>query len=267
MFDAQTIEELAAELHRAEAERVQIEQLSQRFPGMTMEDGYRVSRAWTALKRKDGRVVRGHKIGLTSRAMQQAAGICEPDYGTLLDEMFFAEGDDVPFSRFIAPKVEAELAFVMGRSLKGPGATIFDVLAATDFVVPAVEIFDPRIQKVDKVTKSQRKVEDLIADNAAAAGVVVGGRPVRPDAFDLRWVGAVLSKNAVVEETGIAAGVINHPANGIVWLVNKLGRWGEGIDAGEIVLGGSFTRPVEAAAGDVFHADYGSLGAFSFRFS
>ncbi|ABH00330.1 MULTISPECIES: 2-oxo-hept-4-ene-1,7-dioate hydratase [Rhodococcus] len=266
MLDEQTINELAAELYRAEAERVQIEQFSQRFPGMTIDDGYQVSRAWEALKRKDGRTVLGHKIGLTSRAMQQAAGIREPDYGTLLDDMFFAEGDDVPFRRFIAPKVEVELAFVLGRSLKGPGVTIFDVLEATDFVVPAAEIIDARIQRVSEITKSRRKVEDTIADNAASAGVVVSGRPVRPDAFDLRWVGAVLSKNAMVEETGIAAGVLNHPANGIVWLVKRLARWGEGIEAGEIVLGGSFTRPVEAGPGDVFHADYGPLGSFSFRF-
>lgn len=266
MLEEAIIGELAAELHRAESERFQIEQFSKRFPSMTVDDGYQVSRAWSSLKRQDGRTVRGHKIGLTSRAMQQVAGIAEPDYGTLLDDMFFAEGDDLPFDRFIAPWVEAELGFVLGRSLKGPGVTIFDVLAATEFVVPAVEIVDARIQRIDEATKSRRRIQDTIADNAASAGVVVSGRPVRPDAFDLRWVGAVLSRNATVEETGIAAGVLNHPANGIAWLANRLSRWDEGIDAGEIVLCGSFTRTVEVARNDVFHADYGPLGAFSFRF-
>lgn len=265
MLDERTINELAVELDRAEAERVQVGQFSQRHPGMTVDDGYQVSRAWAALKRERGRTVAGHKIGLTSRAMQQAAGIGEPDYGTLLDDMFFADGDNLPSDRYIEPRVEVELAFVLGRTLKGRSVSMFDVLAATDFVVPAAEIIDARIQREDEVGKTRRKIVDTIADNAASAGVVVGGRPVRPDAFDLRWVGAVLSKNAAVEETGVAAGVLNHPANGILWLVHKLARWDEGIDAGEIVLGGSFTRPVDAVPGDVFHADYGPLGSLSFR--
>lgn len=265
-MDEHTINGLAADLHRAEQQRSQIEQLSKRFPAMTIEDGYRISRAWMAIKRNEGRTVRGHKIGLTSRAMQQSAGITEPDYGTLLDDMFFAEGGDVPFDRFIMPKVEVELAFVLGRPLKGPGVTIFDVLAATDHVVPAVEIIDTRVERLDRETGSARRIQDTIADNAANAGIIVGARPVRPDSIDLRWVSALLSRNAVIEETGVAAGVINHPANGVAWLANKLGPWDEQLDAGEVVLGGSFTRPVEVARGDVFNADYGPLGSISFRF-
>jgi 2-oxo-hept-3-ene-1,7-dioate hydratase len=267
MLDDRVVGELAGELHAAERQRFQIAQLSKRFPAMTIDDGYRVSRAWVAVKLAEGRTVRGHKIGLTSRAMQQVAGIGEPDYGTLLDDMFFHDGADLPFDRFISPRAEVELAFILGRPLKGPGVTAVDVLAATEYVVPAVEIIDSRVQRVDPVTGSTRRVQDTIADNANNAAIVMGGRPVRPDAVDLRWVAALLGKNGIIEETGVAAGVLNHPANGVAWLANKLSRWEEELETGEVLLGGSFTRPVEVAPGDFLHADYGPLGTISFRFT
>ncbi len=266
MFSESLIAQLAAELQQAEQSRVQVEHFSKRYPEMTVADGYAVSRAWVQLKLANGRVARGHKIGLTSRAMQVASQITEPDYGTLLDDMFFAEGGDIPMARFIAPRVEVELAFVLGRRLQGPNVSIFDVLAATDYVVPAIEIIDARIEQFDRHTKVMRKVFDTIADNAANAGIVTGGRPVRPDAVDLRWVGALLFKNGVIEESGIAAAVLNHPATGVAWLANKLAPWGEFLEKGEVVLGGSFTRPVSAQAGDNFHVDYGPLGSVAFRF-
>ena len=266
MLPKNIIGELAAELHNAERTRVQVEHFSKRFPSMTIEDGYAVSRRWVETKIDEGRVVRGHKIGLTSRAMQRSSAISEPDYGTLLDDMFFDAGGDIPFDRFIAPRVEVELAFVLGKRLQGPGVTIFDVLAATDYVVPAVEIIDSRIEQFDRHTRQPRKVFDTIADNAANAGIVTGGRPVKPDAVDLRWVGALLYQNGVIEESGIAAAVLNHPAMGIAWLANKLAPWDEHLAAGEVVLAGSFTRPVPAQRGDSFHVDYGPLGAVALRF-
>jgi 2-oxo-hept-3-ene-1,7-dioate hydratase len=180
--------------------------------------------------------------------------------------MFFPEGSDVPTQRFIAPRVEVELAFILGKRLQGPNVTIFDVLAATDYVTPAIEIIDARIEQFDRETKVPRKVFDTISDNAANAGIITGGRPVKPDAVDLRWCGALLYKNGVIEETGLAAGVLNHPATGVAWLANKLAPFGEYLDAGEVVLGGSFTRPTPAVAGDTFHADYGPLGNVAFRF-
>jgi 2-oxo-hept-3-ene-1,7-dioate hydratase len=198
--------------------------------------------------------------------MQIASQITEPDYGALLDDMLFRDGADLPLSRFILPRVEVELAFILGKPLKGPDVTLFDVLAATDYVTPAIEIIDARIEQADRHTKAMRKVVDTISDNAANAGIVLGGRPVKPDALDLRWCGALLYKNGVIEESGLAAAVLNHPGNGVAWLANKLAPHGESLAAGEIVLGGSFTRPVAGTAGDVFHADYGPLGAISFRF-
>ncbi|HZN48943.1 MAG TPA: 2-oxo-hepta-3-ene-1,7-dioic acid hydratase [Ramlibacter sp.] len=265
MLDDETIRTLAAELHQSEQQRVQVEHFSKRHPGMTIEDGYAVSRAWVAMKIAEGRKVRGHKIGLTSRAMQLSSQIDEPDYGTLLDDMFFEPGD-IPSERFIAPRVEVELAFILKRGLRGAQVSVEDVLEATDYVQPAIEIIDARIEQFDRHTRAMRKVFDTISDNAANAGIVLGGRKVRPREVDLPWVGAILRQNGVVEETGLAAGVQGHPAVGIAWLAHKLAPWAEGLEAGEVVLAGSFTRPAIAKKGDVFDADYGPLGRFSFTF-
>ena len=265
MLSNDVIAQLAAELDASEKSRVQVEHFSKRFPGMTIEDGYAVSRAWVAMKIAAGRTVRGHKIGLTSRAMQISSQIDEPDYGTLLDDMFFEPGD-IPAQRFIAPRVEVELAFVLKKKLEGAHVTVDDVLDATDYVTPAIEIIDARVEQFDRHTKVMRKVFDTISDNAANAGIVLGGNKVAPRAVDLPWCGAILRQNGAVEETGLAAGVQGHPAVGVAWLVHKLAPWGECLEAGEVVLAGSFTRPVAAKAGDVFDADYGALGRFEFRF-
>ena len=266
MLDTKTVTLLARELYDARKTRSQLRHFSQRHPSMTVADGYAIQRAWVALEVADGRSIKGRKIGLTSRAMQQASQITEPDYAPLMDDMFFEQGADIPIARFIAPRVEVELAFILGRPLKGPGVTLFDVLAATDYVSPALEIIDARIEQFDRETKAPRKVFDTISDFAANAGIVLGGRPVRPDAVDLRWAGAMLFKNGVIEETGLAAAVLNHPGNGVAWLANKIAPFDEQLNAGEVILGGSFTRPTTAVAGDTFHADYGALGAVSFRF-
>ena len=265
MLSPQQIESLAAELQLAEATGTQVEHFSKRFPQMTLEDGYAVSRAWVKAKLGAGRRVLGHKIGLTSRAMQVSSSIDEPDYGTLLDDMLLAPGD-IPFTRFIAPRVEVELAFVLKRALEGPHITVDDVLAATDYVTPAIEIIDARIEQFDRHTQAPRRVQDTISDNEANAGIVIGGRRVGPREVDLPWCGAILRQNGVVEETGLAAGVQGHPAIGVAWLAMKLAPWGERLEAGEVVLAGSFTRPVAAKRGDIFDADYGTLGRFEFSF-
>jgi len=267
MLEPATVDALARELHEARRTRTLLRHFSLRHPEMTIEDGYAIQRAWVKLEQDEGRTIRGRKIGLTSRAMQLASRITEPDFAPLMDDMFFEAGGDIPVRRFIAPRVEVELAFVLGRDLAGPGASIFDVLRATEYVCPAIEIIDSRIELLDRETGAARKVQDTISDFAANAGVVLGGRPVRVDALDLRWVGAMLFKNGVIEETGLAAGVLNHPATGVAWLANKIAPYEERLNAGDVVLSGSFTRPTPAVAGDNLHADYGPLGTIALRFA
>jgi 2-oxo-hept-3-ene-1,7-dioate hydratase len=265
-LDHATISQLARQLYEARKSRTQLRHFSKQYPGMTIDDGYAIQREWVKLELADGRTIKGRKIGLTSRAMQQASQITEPDYAPLMDDMFFETGSEIPITRFIAPRVEVELAFVLGKPLQGPGVTLFDVLSAAEYVTPAIEIIDSRIEQFDRDTRVMRKVFDTISDFAANAGIVLGGRPVKPLDVDLRWVGALLHKNGVIEETGLAAGVLNHPATGVAWLANKIAPYGEQLNAGDIVLAGSFTRPTPAVQGDTFHVDYGPLGSVSFRF-
>lgn len=274
MFDDALVQQLAAELQQSQQTRTQVEHFSKRHPGMTVEDGYRIGRAWVELEKAAGKKVIGHKIGLTSRAMQISSQIDEPDYGTLLDDMLYVakagEVLEIPVKNFIAPRVEVELAFVLKAPLAGPNVTVDDVLDATAYITPAIEIIDARIEQFDRHTKVMRKVYDTISDNAANAGIVIGaGDPafrVDPRATNRPWCGAILRQNDAVEETGLAAGVQGDPAIGIAWLANKLAPWGETLQAGEIVLAGSFTRPVAAKAGDLFEADYGPLGCLRFKF-
>ena len=266
MLDKAQIQDLALQLDQAEQTGQQMRQFSLQYPEMNMEDAYAIQKAWVAHKIAAGRKMVGHKIGLTSRAMQVSSNISEPDYGVLLDDMLFQEGTDLPMSRFIVPRVEVELAFILAKPLSGPNCTIFDVLNATDYVVPAVEIIDARLHNVDPATGITRKVFDTISDNAANAGIVLGGRPIKPDALDLRRIAAILYRNGVIEESGVSAAVLNHPANGVAWLANKLHPHGITLQPGQIILGGSFTRPVAAQAGDTFHIDYDQLGSISFRF-
>jgi 2-oxo-hept-3-ene-1,7-dioate hydratase len=250
----------AGQLHQAEKSKVQIRQLSLTYPSITIADAYAIQRAWIEIKTAEGRILRGHKIGLTSKAMQSQLAIDEPDSGVLLDDMLFDDGGIVPSDRFIATRIEAELAFVIKHRISGPNCTIFDVLNATDFVVPALEILDTRIQRVDPETKATRKIFDTIADNAANAGIVLGGRPIRPLDTDLRWIGALVYKNGQLEETGLAAGVLNHPATAVAWLANNIAPQGLALEPGQIVLTGSFIRAIECRKGDTIQADYGAYG-------
>ena len=267
MLAQKTIQELAARLEAAEAERRHIGQFSSEFPEMTIDDSYAVQRAWLDLKKASGRKLIGRKIGLTSKAMQHAIGIDEPDYGFLTDTMLFPDGVVIPGNRFIAVKVEVELAFILGAPLRGPNCSIFDVLRATEYICPALEILDARIIRIDPKTGRSRTIIDNIADNASDAGIVLGGRPFKPtDAVDLRWVSALCYRDTSLEESGVAAAVLNHPANGVAWLANKLAPFGEELQPGEIILAGSFIRPVDVKPGNTIFADYGPLGTISCRF-
>ena len=258
-LNQQTIAQLAELLENAELQAHDVVKITDAHPEMDWDDAYAIQRYWAQLHTAQGAHIVGHKIGLTSRAMQMASNFFEPDFGHLLDTMLFADGACIPATRFRKPRLEVELSFVMGQDLKGANVQIYDVLRATEFIQPALEIIDYR-------TELPRQICDTIADNAASGGMVIGARTIRPFDVDLRWVGATLSLNGVIEETGLAAGVMGHPAAGVAWLVRKLNEVGEGLKAGQIVLVGSFTRPVAVKPGDVVHADYGQLGGIGVSF-
>jgi 2-oxo-hept-3-ene-1,7-dioate hydratase len=268
-MNAADISALANELFLAESSRMQVEQFSKRFPAMTMDDAYVVQAAWVARKIAAGHKPVGHKIGLTSRAMQIAAQITEPDSGTLLDHMMMRSGEHFSMARFIVPMVEVELAFVLRRDIDGENTSLEDVLDATQYITPALEIIDARIERRDRITKAPRKVVDTISDNAANAAVIVGDAKIvnaKLSEVDLPWIGAAMTKNGAVEETGLASGVLGHPAMGIVWLARRLAKYGQRLREGDFVLSGSFTRPVPMAVGDVFTVAYShDLGTITFK--
>ncbi len=260
------IMQAARSLLDAESTGVQRGLLSLEYPGMTLDNAYAVQAAVVALKRAVGLRGIGWKIGLTSRAMQQALNITIPDSGVLLEDMAFADGAVVPAGRFIQPRVEAEIAFVMAADLSGADVTQQQVIAATAHAAPGLEVLDTRIVRADRATGRARIITDTVSDNAANAGVVPGRQRHKVQACDLRWVGAIVTRDGLVEETGLDAGVLNDPVMGIVWLVQRLAACGMGLSAGDIVLSGSFIRPVEAPPGSRFHADFGTFGQVDITF-
>ena len=259
--------EAANDLLNAEEKGEQIRLLTQRYPEMGMDDAYAVQNAIYLAKLQQGRTVVGWKIGLTSKAMQYALNINIPDSGILFDDMVFANGSIVPKERFIQPRIEAEIAFVMKSSVGGEDVTREDVIAATDYVAPSLEILDTRILRVDPETNAKRKIFDTISDNAANAGVVLGSERHGVDGIDLRWVGAIASSNGEVEETGLGAGVLNDPIESVVWLARRMAKYKQSIQPGQIILSGSFIRPIECPSGTAIHADFGSFGSVDISFA
>lgn len=260
-LDAETIVAIADELAAAERARITVPLLTARHPGMTIEDSYAVQNEWRRRGIVAGRRPVGRKIGLTSKVMQAATGITEPDYGAIFADAVFDNGSVIEHGQFSNVRIEVELAFVLSGPLEGPDVTVFDVLRATEYVVPALEILSSRIELAG------RTIVDTISDNAAFAGLVYGGNPVHVGDIDLRWVSALLYRNETIEESGVAAAVLNHPATGVAWLANKLTQHGDRLEAGEIVLAGSFTRPMWVEPGDTVLADYGPMGTISCRFA
>lgn len=261
MLAPETITAIADELAVAERDRSTVPLLTARYPAMTVEDSYAVQNEWRRRRIAAGRRPVGRKIGLTSKVMQAATGISEPDYGAIFDDMVLENGSVVAHDRFSNVRIEVELAFVLGAPVEGPDVTVFDVLRAIEFVVPALEILSSRIEMAG------RTIVDTISDNAAMGAMVYGGNPMKVDALDLRWVSALLYRNETIEDSGVAAAVLNHPANGVAWLANKLAAHGDRLESGEIVLAGSFTRPMWVHAGDTVLADYGRMGTVSCRFT
>ena len=254
------LREASRSLQRAGEERRQVPGPSRSWPGMTVDDAYAIAALGIEAKVAAGAAVRGRKIGLTSKAMQRSSGIDEPDFGVLLDDMFVADGGEVARDDYCVPRAELELAFVLGERLKGGGLTVDQVLAATEYVTPSIEIIDARAE-------DPRTIFDTVADNGAAAGVVRSPRRIDPHEIDLPWVGAMMRRNGEVEETGLAAGVLGHPAHAVAWLAAKLAEFDEAIEPGHVILTGSFVRPVWAQTGDQLVGDFGPLGTVSVHFT
>ncbi|WP_456788820.1 2-keto-4-pentenoate hydratase [Cellulomonas sp. P5_C5] len=257
----ETLTAIADELAVAERDRTTVPLLTARHPGMTVDDAYAVQGEWRRRGVAAGRRLVGRKIGLTSKVMQAATGIDEPDYGAIFADMVYPSGAVIEHGRFSNVRIEVELAFRLAEPVDGPDATVADVLRATEHVVPALEILSSRIELPG------RTIVDTISDNAAMGAMVLGDTPVRPDDVDLRWVAALLYRNGTVEESGVAAAVLDHPARGVAWLANKLAQHGDRLDAGELVLAGSFTRPIWVQPGDTVLADYRDLGTITCRFT
>lgn len=256
----------ATDLQLAERDRLQIRPITLSHPDMDMDDAYAVQKAWVDKKTAAGSKVTGYKIGLTSRAMQMAMNIDTPDFGVLLDEMAFISGREINAADFTDPRIEAEFAFVLKQPLTGPNVTIAQVIDATDYVVPALELIAARSFRVDPESGYTRTVIDTIADNAANAGYILGDSRIDPRDTDLRWAGALLFLNGEIEETGLGAGVMGHPAHGIRWVCKRFAPHGIGLEPGQIILAGSFTRPVAVQSGDRIMADYGPFGTVEVNF-
>ncbi|NLP84043.1 2-oxo-hepta-3-ene-1,7-dioate hydratase [Microbacterium sp. CFH 90308] len=260
MLSPDVIAQLADELAEADRTHSVIPRITARHPDATVEDSYAIQGVWRDRMIADGRRLVGRKIGLTSKAMQQATGITEPDYGVMFDDTVYRSGAEIPVDRFSNVRIEVELAFVLKAPLEGPDRTPDDALAAIDYAVPALEVLNSHIEL------EGRTIVDTIADNAAYGAMVLGTVHKRPDEIDLRWVPGVLARNGEIEETGVAAGVLGHPATGVAWLANKFHQHGARLEAGEIILAGSFTRPLWVSRGDSVLCDYGPMGVIECRF-
>lgn len=266
-ISADTAAAEAALLDEAEISATQLRQTTSVYPDLTIDDAYVIQGAWLERKLARGEKLVGHKIGLTSRAMQMSMNITTPDSGFLTERMVFEPDSELVAATFCDPKLEIELAFVLATELVGHDLSVDDVLDATEYVTPAVELIAARSYRRDPATERTRTVVDTIADNAANAGIIMGGTKIAPRDTDLRWVGALGARNGVIEETGVAAGVLGHPAEGIVWLARRYAEQGLTLEAGQVILAGSFTRPITISPGDEFDFDYGPLGRFGLRFT
>lgn len=246
-------------LLKAHAEKVQTKRPSAIYPHIDFEDAYAISTEVARRQQAAGARLIGYKVGLTSIAMRRSSKIDEPDYGYVHDTMLVEDGAKVPHANYCVPRVELELTFILGQALRGPGINMLDVMRATEYVVPSIEIIDARVDE-------PRQIYDTISDNGAAAGLVLGGRPLRPFDYDLRMIPGVLYRNTDIEETGVACGVMGHPANGVAWLANKLATYDITLQPGQMLLAGSFVRPVWANIGDTIRADFGEFGSVAVQF-
>lgn len=260
-MDSGTREMLALELYEAYRTKVPLDRLSDRHPGMVVEDSYEIQLIQIRRRLSEGRTIVGHKVGLTSAAMQRQLGVDQPDYGHITDDMVHLEHLPIPIDAYIQPKVEPEIAFVLKRELRGPGVTVPQAIAAIDFILPAIEIIDSRIKdwKIGLL--------DTIADNASSGGIVLGSTPVGVGEVDLRLSGCVLHVNGEVAATGAGGAVLGSPLTSLVWLANTVGALGVTLEPGHVILPGSQTGAVAVSSGDAVTARFGGIGSVTARFT
>ncbi|NME97813.1 2-keto-4-pentenoate hydratase [Aneurinibacillus aneurinilyticus] len=254
-------EEAVQRLMEAEKTKVPIRPLTEVYPGISVEDAYRIQLAAVERKTMNGARVVGKKIGLTSKAMQDMFNVTQPDYGHLLDSMMHVDGEVIDIGAFLQPKLEVEIAFILKEDIKGPGISSLDVINATDYVVPAFEIIDSRIQDW-KIA-----FEDTVADNGSSACAVLGGIPTPLEGLDLHHIGMVMSKNGRQMDTAAGAAVMGNPIRAVAWLANAIGEYGIALRAGEVILSGAFTAAVPVEAGDTFTAEFAHIGFVAVSFS
>ncbi|MBI2710136.1 MAG: fumarylacetoacetate hydrolase family protein [Actinobacteria bacterium] len=260
-MDPSDLQAAADALARAQAERAPIAPLTETFADLDVTAAYEIQLEGISRRLAGGDTVEGHKVGLSAKAMQRMLGVHEPDYGHLLASMFLHESDAVAVERFCQPRVEIEVAFVLGRPLVGPGVTVADVIRATEFVLPSLEIVDSRI------ADWRIALPDTIADNASSGAVVLGGSPTRLTDVDVRLIGATLRSNGELRETGASGAVLGNPAVAVAWLANKVAAFGVALEAGHVIMPGSCTRMIPVAPGDAVTAEFDRLGAVSACFT
>jgi 2-keto-4-pentenoate hydratase len=260
-LDAPTRAEAAQRLLDAYATGTAISPLVTTYDEMTLDDAYAIQLLQIESLRTRGRIVKGHKVGLTSAAMQRLLGVSDPDFGHLLDDFFHLEHEPIPMARFLQPRIEPEVAFVLKAPLRGPGVTVHEAIAAVDFVLPALEIVDSRIVgwKIGLL--------DTVADNASSGGVVLGSTPTPLDQVDLRLAGCVMTRNGSVVGTGAGGAVLGSPITSLVWLANTVGPRGVTLEPGHVVLPGSLCAMVPVSPGDTVTARFGGLGSVTARFA
>jgi 2-keto-4-pentenoate hydratase len=250
----------AKQLSEAEESLIGTTSLTSADPNLTVEEAYEIQLENIERKVAQGQTIVGKKIGLTSKAMQDLLGVDEPDYGHLLDSMVIENGSAVPKQKVLQPKVEGEIAFILKKDLKGPNVTTLDVLQATDYILPAIEVVDSRVQDW------KIKLPDTIADNASSAFYALGGKPVKIEDVDLELLGMVLTKNGKLVNTGVGAAALGNPAQCVAWLANRLADFDISLRAGEVILSGALSAAVDAEEGDTFTARFAHLGEVSVHF-
>jgi 2-keto-4-pentenoate hydratase len=254
------VEKIANELIDAESHQYSVAPLTERFSELKVSDAYQIQLEVIGKKVNEGHEVIGKKVGLTSIAMQQMLGVDEPDYGHLLDTMKIADEATIKIADFISPKVEAEIGFILEEDLVGPNVNYLDVLMATKYVVPTIEIIDSRI------SDWKIKLVDTVADNGSSARVVVGKKLSKIEGLDLRVQGMVLYKNDELMASGTGTAALGHPAQAVAWLANKLHEFGITLKAGELILPGALSGAIAVKEGDTILADFGPLGTVSVTF-